>query len=58
MIKKQTEQTTKNMQNNPEDKELPNNLFSIFCLVMQISVDELTKVRICLETHLVASNHM
>ena len=31
-----------------------------FCLVMLISVDELTKlkVKICLETHLDASNHM
>ena len=29
-----------------------------FCPVMKISVDELTKLRICLETHLDASNHM
>ena len=29
-----------------------------FCPVMKISMDELTKLRICLETHLDAGNHM
>ena len=52
-------------QKNPEDMELIQfeskermKKYIFFSSIMKISIDELTKLRICLETHLDASNHM